>query len=72
MPTEEQIKDLAYKLWEEGGRQEGKDWEYYFTARRMLEEQEAASQNPPPADAGKPAAPPPARPGKGRPFPRRR
>ncbi|MBI4295125.1 MAG: DUF2934 domain-containing protein [Chloroflexi bacterium] len=42
MPTEEQIRELAYSLWEQEGRPEGKDVEHYMAARRLLEEQEAA------------------------------
>jgi hypothetical protein len=42
MPTEEQIKELAYQMWEQEGRPEGKDVEHYFTAKQILEEQEAA------------------------------
>jgi starch phosphorylase len=43
MVTEEQIRELAYSIWEQEGRPEGKDQEYYFRAKQMLEEQEAAS-----------------------------
>ena len=42
MPTEEQIKEQAYQMWEQEGRPEGKDVEHYFAAKQMLEEQEAA------------------------------
>jgi hypothetical protein len=42
MPTEEQIKEMAYQMWEQEGRPEGKDVEHYFAAKQMLEEQEAA------------------------------
>ena len=43
MVTEEQIRELAYAIWEQEGRPEGKDLEYYFRAKQMLEEREAAS-----------------------------
>jgi hypothetical protein len=43
MVTEEQIRELAYSIWEQEGRPEGKDLEYYFRAKQMLEEREAAS-----------------------------
>jgi len=43
MVTEEQIRELAYTIWEQEGRPEGKDQEYYFRAKQMLEEQESAS-----------------------------
>jgi hypothetical protein len=46
MPTEEQIRELAYALWEQEGRAEGKDLDHYFTAKRTLEEQEAAEARP--------------------------
>jgi len=38
MITEEQIRELAYAIWEQEGRLEGKDQEYYFRAKQMLEE----------------------------------
>ena len=43
MVTEEQIRELAYAIWEQEGRPEGKDLEYYFRAKQMLEERETAS-----------------------------
>jgi hypothetical protein len=43
MVTEEQIRELAYTIWEREGRPEGKDLEYYFRAKKILEEREAAS-----------------------------
>jgi hypothetical protein len=46
MPTEEQIRQLAHKLWEQDGRPEGKDVEHYLAAKKMLEEQEAAKKRP--------------------------
>ncbi|MFH0768798.1 MAG: DUF2934 domain-containing protein [Chloroflexota bacterium] len=45
MITEEQIRELAYAIWEQEGRPEGKDQEYYFRAKQMLEEREAASSS---------------------------
>ena len=45
MATEEQIRDLAYAIWEQEGRLEGKDLEYYFRAKQMLEERDAASSS---------------------------
>ena len=43
MATKEQIRDLAYAIWEQEGRFEGKDLEYYFRAKQMLEERDAVS-----------------------------
>ena len=40
MVDEHQVINLAYKLWEEEGRPEGKHLDQYFSARRMLEDQE--------------------------------
>jgi hypothetical protein len=58
MVTEEQIRELAYEIWEQEGRLEGKDLEYYFRAKQMLEEREAASlttkETVPPESAQKP------------------
>lgn len=44
MPTEEQIRDLAYRIWEQEGKPEGKHLEHYFRARQILEDQEAARE----------------------------
>ena len=61
MITEEQIRELAYTIWEQEGRLEGKDQEYYFRAKQMLEEREAASstanESGPPASALQPPSP---------------
>jgi len=43
MATEQQIKELAYAIWEEEGRPEGKDLEHYFRAKHILEERQASS-----------------------------
>jgi hypothetical protein len=42
MPTEQQIRALAYSIWEQEGHPPGKDVEHYYRARSILEEQEAA------------------------------
>ncbi len=42
MPTEEEIKELAYRIWEEEGKPEGQEVENYYRAVKILEEQEAA------------------------------
>lgn len=39
MATEEEIKRMAYKLWQEEGQPDGKHLEHYFRAIRILEEQ---------------------------------
>lgn len=39
--TEEKVRELAYSLWEQEGRPEGKDVEHYYKARRILEQQAA-------------------------------
>jgi hypothetical protein len=59
MPTEQQIRDLAYAIWEKEGHPEGKDREHYHRARQMLEDQEKASivKLPPPAPIPRLAAP---------------
>lgn len=75
MPTEEQIRELAYSIWEQEGRPNGKDAEHYFRARRILEEQEAAkvielAPPPPKIELGTPPPitklPPPVSKSKGR------
>lgn len=35
--TEEEIKQLAYTIWEREGRPHGKDVEHYFRAKAILE-----------------------------------
>ena len=57
MVTEEQIRELAYATWEQEGRPEGKDLEYYFRAKQILEEREADSS--PAKEPVPPAAPKP-------------
>lgn len=42
MPTEEKIKELAYTLWEQEGRPEGRDTHHYLSAKQILDEEEAA------------------------------
>lgn len=64
MATEEQIRELAYFIWEQQGRPEGKDVEYYHRAKQILEEQEAASSPakapvPPASSLQPPSAPKP-------------
>jgi len=38
MGIDEKIKELAYSIWEEEGRPDGKDIEHYFRAQKILEE----------------------------------
>ena len=44
MHTEKQIKELAYTMWEQEGRPEGKDVEHYFAAEQILKERGAAQE----------------------------
>ena len=41
MVADEEIKKLAFTIWEEEGRPDGKDVEHYLRARKILEEREA-------------------------------
>jgi hypothetical protein len=41
MASEEKIRDLAYSIWEQEGRPDGKDVEHYLRAKKMLEDKEA-------------------------------
>ena len=43
MATEEQIKALAYAIWEQEGCPEGKHEEHYLRAKQILEEREKTS-----------------------------
>lgn len=40
MVTEEQVKELAYSMWQQEGCPEGKDVEHYYRAKQALEERE--------------------------------
>ena len=40
MATEEQIRALAYTIWEQEGHPEGKHEEHYLRAKQILEEKE--------------------------------
>jgi len=45
MATEEQIKKLAYLIWENEGHPEGKHMEHYMRAKQILEEKETLQGN---------------------------
>ena len=47
MPTEEEVRELAYTIWEQEGRPDGLDKEHYFTAKRILEKQDRRSSMSP-------------------------
>ncbi len=59
MATEEKIRELAYAIWEQEGRPDGKDVEHYFRAKLIVEQQEAAAQFVPPMQPKEIAAPKP-------------
>ncbi len=40
MPTEEEVKQLAYAIWEREGRPQDEAKKHYFTAKRILETRE--------------------------------
>lgn len=42
MTTERQVNELAYAIWEEDDRPEGKDIEHYFRAKQILEERQVS------------------------------
>lgn len=42
--TETQIRDRAYSLWEEAGRPEGQDMEFWITAERELADRSDVEQ----------------------------
>lgn len=42
MAIEEEIKELAYTIWEKEGRPVGRELEHYLRAKQILEEQKAA------------------------------
>jgi hypothetical protein len=61
MATEKQIEKLAYSIWEQEGRPEGKHEEHYFRAKQILEQQEATRvvELAPPPPIREIATPPP-------------
>ena len=44
-PTKEQIIHRAYELWEQNGKPEGRDDEFYYQAERELQEKPAYSES---------------------------
>ena len=62
MPTEEQIRQLAYALWEQEGRPDGKDVEHFFRAQQILQQQELSvtelAAPPQPKEISAPKPPP--------------
>lgn len=64
MPTDEQVRLLAYSIWEKEGCPDGRDVEHYYLAQHMLEEKESASSSsretaPPPTPVKTPSPPRP-------------
>ncbi len=54
MVSEEKIRELAYSIWEQEGRPEGKDKENYFSAKKILEERSEASTGEVPSSLAPP------------------
>jgi hypothetical protein len=70
MPSEEQIRELAYSIWEQEGRPDGKDMDHYMRARQILEAREAekaAFKTPAVVRESLPSKPLPTRPRTNRP-----
>jgi hypothetical protein len=60
MPTQDEIRELAHRLWEEDGRPKGKDLEHWTKATAMLESGQSAGNAPAKTRAKAPAAKSPA------------
>jgi hypothetical protein len=45
-PTREQVIHRAYELWEQAGKPEGRDQEFYYHAERQLTGEEAVKEPP--------------------------
>ena len=45
MVTEEEIRKLARRIWELERCPDGRDWDHYFRAKRMLEDRERVLSN---------------------------
>jgi hypothetical protein len=41
VPSEEQIRELAYSIWEREGRPDGRDVDHYMRAKQILDAREA-------------------------------
>jgi len=50
---EEVIRNLAYELWEQAGRPEGRSDEFWFAARFESERREVTGETPPGASVGR-------------------
>jgi hypothetical protein len=55
-PREEEIKRIAYEIWEQEGRPDGKDFEHYMRAEKTWERRAASLRETPPTLS--PAVPP--------------
>jgi hypothetical protein len=42
-----EIVRRAYKIWEDAGKPDGKDQEFYYRAERELEEERRSAEDPP-------------------------
>jgi hypothetical protein len=40
LDREEEIRRIAYNLWQQDGCQQGRDWEYYFRAEKSYQQQQ--------------------------------
>jgi hypothetical protein len=45
-PTEEQIRELAYRLWSEAGQPEDREQEFWHQAERQLQIQSSEPNHP--------------------------
>lgn len=50
MHNEEEIRLMAYRIWEDQGRQDGRDVEQWLEAEAMWQQQTHGHQAPPPSD----------------------
>ena len=53
MANEEKIRELAYELWEQEGRPEGRDLDHYDAAKNILEDADGGAARP--SNSGKTA-----------------
>jgi hypothetical protein len=56
MAREDDIKVIAYNIWEEEGCEDGHDCEHWFRAEVIWEDQQASKRKTAAATAAKPAA----------------
>ena len=51
-PTESEIRERSYQIWQNEGRPEGRAWDHWLRAEAELREKEAPEGSPQPQQGG--------------------